>query len=101
MHYRAAAVAAADRHQTLGLKDPQRLPQGHQADVELLDEHFLARQQVAVGQFAFDDLPAQFVGDDFGGPARREPAADFQANSVRSHCLSNTNSAVGYPIKTN
>ena len=58
VHHGAAAVAAPDRHQALGLEDSQGFPQRHQADVELLDEDFLPRQQVAVGQFAVDDLTA-------------------------------------------
>ena len=81
MHDRAAAVAAPDRHQALGLQDPQRLAQRDQADVELFDQHLLARQQIAVGQFAVDDLPAQLVGDDFGDPRRRQPASGVGANS--------------------
>jgi hypothetical protein len=50
MHDGAAAVATAYRYQTLGLEDSQRFPQRHQADVELLDEKFLTRQQIAVGR---------------------------------------------------
>ena len=86
------AVAAAHGQQALCLEDSQGLPQRDQADVELLDEHFLARQQIAVGELALDDLPTQLIGDDFGRPARREPTADLEANPLRSHCLGNANS---------
>ena len=87
VHHGAAAVAAADRDQALGFQDPQGFPQRHQADVELLDEHLLARQQVAIGQFAVDDLPAELVGDDLGRPARPKPATSLGADSQCCHCL--------------
>ena len=92
MHDGSTAVAAAHRHQTLGLEDSQGFPQRHQAHAELLDEHLLARQQVAVGQFAVDDLPAEFVGDDLGGPARTQPAASLGPNSQCCHVVNNANS---------
>ena len=85
MHDSAAAVAAADRYQALGFENSQGFPQGHQADSELLDEHFLTRQQITVGQLAVDDLPAKFVGDDLGRPARAQPASSLGANSQRGH----------------
>ena len=56
MHDGTATVAAPNRDQALGLQDPQRFPQRNQADVELLDQHLLARQQIAVGEVAVDDL---------------------------------------------
>ena len=87
VHDGPSAVAAADRHQTLGLEDSQGFPQRHQADVELLDEHFLARQQVAVGQLAVDDLTAEFVGDDLGRPASPQPATGLGADSQCCHCM--------------
>src|SRR6188472_1572416 len=87
MHNGAATVAAAHRNQALGLENPQCLPQRHQADVELLDEDFLARQQVAVRQLAVDDLPTKLVGDDLGRPARPEPAAGLGADSQCCHCM--------------
>ena len=92
VHDGATAVAAADRHQTLGFEDPQGFPQRHQADVELLDEHLLARQQVTVGEFTVDDLPAKFVGDDLGRPARAQPASGLGANSQCCHIADNANS---------
>ena len=87
VHHGATPVAAPDRHQALGLEDSQGFPQRHQADVELLDEHFLARQQVTVGQLAVDDLPAKFVGDDLGRPARPKPATSLGADSQCCHCM--------------
>ena len=92
----AAAVAAAHRDQALGLQDSQRFPQRHQADVELLDEHLLARQQVTVGQFAVDDLTAQLVGYDLGdpaapttgdGPRGRFPVLSLSSSNVNSDRL--------------
>jgi crotonobetainyl-CoA:carnitine CoA-transferase CaiB-like acyl-CoA transferase len=80
-----AAVAPPDGDQSFGLQDPQRLAQRHQADVELLDEHFLAWQQIAVGQLAIDDLAAQFVGYDFGDPRRRQSASGVGSNSQGGH----------------
>ena len=85
MHDGAAAVAPPDRDQSLGFQDPQRFPQGNQADVELLDEHLLARQQIAVGEFAVDDLATQLVGYDFGDPWRRQSATGVRANSQSGH----------------
>ena len=94
MHDGATAVAAAHRHQTLGLEDSQRFPQRYQADAELLDEHLLAWQQVTVGKFAVDDLPAEFVGDDLGRPARAaaggEPRGQFPVLSYRTTMLTVT-----------
>ena len=87
MYDGAAAIAAAHGHQALGLEDSQCFPQRHQADVELLDEHLLARQQVAVGQFAVDDLPPKLVGDDLGRAACRQPAAGLGADSQCCHVL--------------
>ena len=56
MHDGAAAVAPADRHQSLGLEDSQRFPYGDEADVEVLDELLLAGQQIPVAETAVDDL---------------------------------------------
>ena len=70
-----------------GLQDSQRLSQRDEADIELLDEHFLAGQQIAVGQFAVDDLPPQLVSDDLGDPRRRQPASGLGANSQSSHLI--------------
>jgi len=56
VHNGTAPVAAPDRDQPFGLQDSQCLPQRDEADIELLDEQFLAGQQIAVGQFAVDDL---------------------------------------------
>src|SRR5262249_25476009 len=81
----AATVAAPDRDQALRLQDPQRFPQRDQADVELFDQHLLARQQVAVGEFAVDDLAAQLVGHDFGDPRRRQSATGVGANTQGGH----------------
>jgi hypothetical protein len=92
VHDGTAAVAAPHRHQTLGFEDPQGFPQRHQAHPELLDEDLLARQQVTVGEFAVDDLPAELVGDDLGRPPRSKPAASFGANSQRGHIADNANS---------
>ena len=85
VHDRAAAVAAPDRDQALGFQDPQRFAQRDQADVELLDEHLLARQEIAVGELAVDDLTAQLVGYDFGDPRRRQPATGVGTNSQGGH----------------
>jgi hypothetical protein len=87
VHHRATTVAAPDRKQPFGFEDPQRFPQGHQADVELLDEDFLPGEQVAVGQFSVDDLPAEFVGHDLGCPARRQPPSCLGANSQCRHVV--------------
>ena len=87
VHDGAAAVAAPNRHQALGLQDSQRFSQRDQADIELLDEHFLAGQQIAVGQLAVDDLAAQLVGDDLGDPRRRQSTSGVGANSQRSHLI--------------
>ncbi len=87
MHHGAATVATADRDQALGFEDPQGFPQRNQADVELLDQNLLARQQVAIGQFAVDDLTAEFIGNDLGRPARPEPATGLGADSQCCHCM--------------
>ena len=87
VHDRAAAVAAPNRDQALGLQDSQRLSQRDEADIELLDEHFLAGQQIAVGQFAVDDLAPQLVSDDLGDPRRRQATSGLGANSQRSHLI--------------
>jgi hypothetical protein len=87
VHHRAATVAASNRQQTLGFEDSQRFAQRHEADIELLDKDFLPREQVAVGQFAFDDLPAELVGHDLGGSARRQPASCLGSNSQCCHVL--------------
>ena len=71
MHDGTAAVAAPNRDQALGLQNPQRLSQRDEADIELLDEHFLAGQQISVGQFSVDDLASQLVSHDLGDPRRR------------------------------
>jgi hypothetical protein len=85
VHDGAAAVAPPNRDQSLGFQDSQRFPQRDQADVELFDEHFLARQEIAVGKFAVDDLAAQFVGYDFGDPRRRQAATGVGSNSQSGH----------------
>ena len=85
VHDGAASVTPPDRHQSLGFQDPQRFPQGDQADVELFDQHLLARQQIAVGKLAVDDLTAQLVGYDFGDPRRRQTATGIGANSQGGH----------------
>ena len=97
MHDGAAAVAAADRDQALGLEDAQRLPHRDEADVEVFDELLLARQQVAVGEPAVDDLLPQLVGDDLGGPARRQSTVRFRADPKDGHVLpaADTMSALG------
>ena len=87
VHDRAAPVAAPDRYQALGLQDSQRFSQRDEADIELLDEHFLAGQQIAVGQFAVDDLSPQLVRDDLGDPRRRQSTSGLGANSQRSHLI--------------
>ena len=63
----------------------KRLAQRDQADVELFDEHLLARQQITVGELAVDDLTAQLIGYDFGDPRRRQPAPGVGANSQGGH----------------
>jgi hypothetical protein len=85
VHDGAAAVAAPNRDQALGLQNSQRLAQRDQADIELLDEDFLPRQQIAVRQLAVDDLPPQLVCDDLGDPRRRQSAPGLGANSQSSH----------------
>ena len=94
VHDGAAPVAAPDRNQALGLQDPQRLAQRDEADVELFDQHLLARQQIAVGELAVDDLAAQLVGYDFGDPRRRQPATGVGANSQGGHPVLATSSRV-------
>jgi hypothetical protein len=85
VHDGTAPVASADRHQPLGFQNPQRFPQGDQTDVELFDEDFLAWQQIAVGQFAIDDLATQLVGYDFGDPWRRQSATGVKPISHGGH----------------
>ena len=87
VHDGPPAVAATHRDETLGLEDPQRFAQRHQAHPELLDEHLLARQQVTIGKLALDDLSAKFVRDDLGRPgasrAGGEPRGQFPKWSYR------------------
>ncbi len=87
VHDGTAAIAAPHRDQSLGFQYPQRFSQRYQAHVELFDEHFLAREQVAVDEFTLDDLPSQFVGDDLGGAAGAEPATRLGSDSQRCHVL--------------
>ncbi|MDT5221776.1 MAG: hypothetical protein QOF15_3881, partial [Mycobacterium sp.] len=85
VHDGTAAVAAPHRDQSLGLQDPQRFAQGDQADLELVNEDFLARQQIAVGELAVDDLATQLIGYDFGDPWCRQSAAGVRSNSHGGH----------------
>jgi len=51
----------------------------------LFDEHLLARQEIAVGKLAVDDLATQLVGYDFGDPRCRQPPTGVGANSQGGH----------------
>ena len=63
VHDDAAAHAAHDGDEALGLEDPQRLAQRRARHAEPLDEVGLVAERVAFRQLAGDDQRAQLVGD--------------------------------------
>ena len=62
VHLGASDVAAAHRHQALGLEDADGLPDRRVADAELADELVLGGETVAVGAVAGEDPGTQLSG---------------------------------------
>ena len=75
VHLGAPDVAAAHRHQALGLEDADGLPDRRVADTELADELVLGRQTVAVWAVAGEDPGAQLSGHGLRDAVLRHAAA--------------------------
>jgi hypothetical protein len=87
VHDGSAAVAASHGDQALRLEDSQRFAQGYQTDPESFDQHILAGEQITIGEFAVENLSAQFLGHDLGRSTRGQPASSFGTNSDRGHSI--------------